>query len=238
MLQGVFHLHEQEARQVMTPIPAVVTVDVADDVETALRRCISSGHTRLVVHRGREPRTASGAPCTPTRWPASSCPRARDASIEALRQGRADRPGDQATRRPAGRPPARAARRWPSSSTSTAASRASSRSRTSSRRSSARSTTRPTRPAASPPPGQRRLVRARPRRHRRPARPRHRRCRSTPTPTTRSAASSSTSSGACPSAGTPSTPTATRSASSRCARTASRPCGSAIVAGRRHGPDS
>jgi CBS domain containing-hemolysin-like protein len=49
MLAGVFHLHEQEARQVMTPIPAVVTVDVSDDAETALRRCISSGHTRLVV---------------------------------------------------------------------------------------------------------------------------------------------------------------------------------------------
>ena len=49
MLAGVFQLHEQEARQVMTPIPAVVTVDVADDVETALRRCVSSGHTRLVV---------------------------------------------------------------------------------------------------------------------------------------------------------------------------------------------
>src|SRR5215212_2562061 len=27
MLSGVFHLHEQQARQVMTPIPAVVTVD-------------------------------------------------------------------------------------------------------------------------------------------------------------------------------------------------------------------
>jgi CBS domain containing-hemolysin-like protein len=49
MLTGVFHLHEQEARQVMTPIPAVVTVDSSEDVETALRRCISSGHTRLVV---------------------------------------------------------------------------------------------------------------------------------------------------------------------------------------------
>ena len=49
MLSGVFHLHEQEARQVMTPIPAVVTVDTAENVETALRRCISSGHTRLVV---------------------------------------------------------------------------------------------------------------------------------------------------------------------------------------------
>ena len=49
MLQGVFHLHEQEARQVMTPIPAVVTVDTSEDVETALRRGISSGHTRLLV---------------------------------------------------------------------------------------------------------------------------------------------------------------------------------------------
>jgi CBS domain containing-hemolysin-like protein len=49
MLQGVFHLHEQEARQVMRPIPAVVTVDISEDAETALRRCISSGHTRLLV---------------------------------------------------------------------------------------------------------------------------------------------------------------------------------------------
>jgi CBS domain containing-hemolysin-like protein len=49
MLQGVFHLHEQEARQVMTPIPAVVTVDTSEDVETALRRCVTTGHTRLVV---------------------------------------------------------------------------------------------------------------------------------------------------------------------------------------------
>ena len=30
MLAGVFHLHEQDARQVMTPIPAVVTVDVSE----------------------------------------------------------------------------------------------------------------------------------------------------------------------------------------------------------------
>jgi CBS domain containing-hemolysin-like protein len=49
MLSGVFHLHEQEARQVMTPIPAVVTVDVSEDAQTALRRCVDSGHTRLVV---------------------------------------------------------------------------------------------------------------------------------------------------------------------------------------------
>jgi CBS domain containing-hemolysin-like protein len=49
MLTGVFHLHEQQARQVMTPAPAVVTVDTSENVETALRRCVSSGHTRLVV---------------------------------------------------------------------------------------------------------------------------------------------------------------------------------------------
>jgi magnesium and cobalt exporter, CNNM family len=49
MLTGVFHLHEQQARQVMTPAPAVVIVDLSEDVETAMRRCISSGHTRLVV---------------------------------------------------------------------------------------------------------------------------------------------------------------------------------------------
>ena len=49
MLSGVFHLHEQEARQVMTPIPAVVTVDVSETAEAALRRCVDSGHTRLVV---------------------------------------------------------------------------------------------------------------------------------------------------------------------------------------------
>src|SRR5207248_7449146 len=52
MLTGVFHLHEQEARQVMTPIPAVVTVDISEDVETALTRCVQSGHTRLVVTEG------------------------------------------------------------------------------------------------------------------------------------------------------------------------------------------
>jgi CBS domain containing-hemolysin-like protein len=49
MLTGVFHLHDQQARQVMTPIPAVVTVDLSEDVGTALRRAISTGHTRLLV---------------------------------------------------------------------------------------------------------------------------------------------------------------------------------------------
>ena len=49
MLSGVFHLHEQQARQVMTPIPAVVTVDASETAEAALRRAVDSGHTRLVV---------------------------------------------------------------------------------------------------------------------------------------------------------------------------------------------
>jgi CBS domain containing-hemolysin-like protein len=49
MLTGVFHLHEQEARQVMTPIPAVVTVDLTETVGDALERCVSTGHSRLVV---------------------------------------------------------------------------------------------------------------------------------------------------------------------------------------------
>jgi CBS domain containing-hemolysin-like protein len=49
MLTGVFHLHEQQARQVMTPAPALVTVDVSEDVEVGLQRCVSSGHTRLIV---------------------------------------------------------------------------------------------------------------------------------------------------------------------------------------------
>ncbi len=49
MLTGVFHLHEQEARQVMTPIPAVVTVDESETVEAAVQRCVDTGHSRLVV---------------------------------------------------------------------------------------------------------------------------------------------------------------------------------------------
>jgi magnesium and cobalt exporter, CNNM family len=49
MLRGVFHLHEQEAREVMTPIPAVVTVDFSSAVAEALELCSSSGHNRLVV---------------------------------------------------------------------------------------------------------------------------------------------------------------------------------------------
>jgi CBS domain containing-hemolysin-like protein len=60
MLSGVFHLHEQEARQVMTPIPAVITVDISEDVETALQRCISTGHTRLPVTEDEDRDRVSG----------------------------------------------------------------------------------------------------------------------------------------------------------------------------------
>ena len=59
-LAGVFHLHEQEAREVMTPIPAVVTVDAAETVEAALRRCVTSGHTRLVVIEDDNPDRVKG----------------------------------------------------------------------------------------------------------------------------------------------------------------------------------
>jgi CBS domain containing-hemolysin-like protein len=60
MLRGVFHLHEQEARQVMTPIPAVVTVDVTEDVKAGLERCITTGHTRLVVTEDQNPDRVRG----------------------------------------------------------------------------------------------------------------------------------------------------------------------------------
>ncbi len=60
MLSGVFHFHEQQAREVMTPIPAVVTVDASEDVEAALRRCVSSGHTRLVVIEDDNPDRVRG----------------------------------------------------------------------------------------------------------------------------------------------------------------------------------
>jgi CBS domain containing-hemolysin-like protein len=60
MLSGVFHLHEQEARQVMTPIPAVVTVNVDETVENALRACVGSGHTRLLVIEDDNPDRVRG----------------------------------------------------------------------------------------------------------------------------------------------------------------------------------
>ncbi len=70
MLTGVFHLHEQEARQVMTPIPAVVTIDASQDVESALRACVSSGHTRLVVTEDDDRDRSAGWSTSPS-WSAS-----------------------------------------------------------------------------------------------------------------------------------------------------------------------
>ena len=60
MLGGVFHLHEQESREVMTPIPAVVTVNADETVSDALRRCVSSGHTRLVAVEDDNPDKVRG----------------------------------------------------------------------------------------------------------------------------------------------------------------------------------
>ena len=60
MLGGVFHLHEQEAREIMTPVPAVVTIDADETVEDALRRCVTSGHTRLVVIEDDNPDKVRG----------------------------------------------------------------------------------------------------------------------------------------------------------------------------------
>jgi CBS domain containing-hemolysin-like protein len=60
MLGGVFHLHEQQAREVMTPIPAVVTVNHDETVEEGLRRCVSSGHTRIVVVENDNPDKVRG----------------------------------------------------------------------------------------------------------------------------------------------------------------------------------
>jgi CBS domain containing-hemolysin-like protein len=59
-LAGVFHLHEQESREVMTPIPAVVTVNADETVEDALQRCVSSGHTRLIVIEDDNPDRVRG----------------------------------------------------------------------------------------------------------------------------------------------------------------------------------
>ena len=103
MLTGVFHLHEQQARQVMTPAPAVVTVDVSEDVETALRRCVSSGHTRLVA--GSVPSSAwrsSFRPSTP-RSSDRVAARHRRGHPASRDPGRGDRPRQRALSR-RGRP--------------------------------------------------------------------------------------------------------------------------------------
>jgi CBS domain containing-hemolysin-like protein len=60
MLGGVFHLHEQQAREVMTPIPAVITANASESVEEALQRCVSTGHTRLIVIEDDNPDRVRG----------------------------------------------------------------------------------------------------------------------------------------------------------------------------------
>src|SRR5262249_9042156 len=60
MLSGVFELHEQQARQVMTPVHRVVTVDASDDAKTASELCIQSGHTRLLVTEDSNPDRVKG----------------------------------------------------------------------------------------------------------------------------------------------------------------------------------
>ena len=60
MLRGVFHLHEQEAREVMTPIPAVVAVDASAKVSDALEMCWTSGHNRLLVVEDGNPDRVRG----------------------------------------------------------------------------------------------------------------------------------------------------------------------------------
>ena len=66
MLTGVFHLHEQEARQVMTPSPAVITVDISEDVETALKPASPRATPGSWSPKARTA-TACGGSCTPAR---------------------------------------------------------------------------------------------------------------------------------------------------------------------------
>ncbi len=234
MLSGVFHFHEQQVREVMTPIPAVVTVDASEDVESALRRCISSGHTRLVVIEDDNPdRVRGDRPHQQPRAPPHE--RRRRRLDRAGDPARAGVPRDETARRPAGRAPAAAqldGRRRRRVRAHGRDRHRRGRARGGRRRDRGRD--RPAR-RVDPPARRRRLVRARPRLARRSGGRPASSCRSTPTRSTRSAATSSPSSGACRSAATRSEPTATRSASSRSARTGSSPCGSAR---RRAAPSS
>src|SRR4051812_13464314 len=52
MLTGVFHLHEQQARQVMTPAPAGVTGDDSHTLELPLRPCVPPRPTRPLGTQG------------------------------------------------------------------------------------------------------------------------------------------------------------------------------------------
>ena len=143
MLSGVFHLHEQQARQVMTPIPAVVTVDASETRRGgaaargrlrphAARRDRGRQHRPHQGHRARELARAEGDDRGPGRVDREQ------------REGRADRARDEAARRPARRPSARARVDGRGRGRVRPHRRHRHRSRTSSRRSWARSPTRPT----------------------------------------------------------------------------------------------
>ena len=84
MLTGVFHLHEQQARQVMTPAPGR---DHGGHVaRTSRPRCAAA--SRPATRGSSSPRTrtatASRASCTPTSSRSCCWPTARSASIEGL----------------------------------------------------------------------------------------------------------------------------------------------------------
>jgi CBS domain containing-hemolysin-like protein len=144
MLTGVFHLHEQEARQVMTPIPAVVTVDISSSVSEALRQAVATGHSRLVVVQDDDEDQVRGIVHV-NQLIKVLMDTGGDASFESARLRSCPRPSRSTI---CLRTFNASARRWRSSWTSTVARPESSRSRTSSKRSWGRSRTRPIRPAA------------------------------------------------------------------------------------------
>ena len=201
MLGGVFHLHEQEAREVMTPIPAVVTVNARRDGRGG--RCAAAsppGHTRLVVVEDDNPDKVRGIVHNNSLvrlylnagGDASLEPAIRDVPVFPETKPLDDLLAElQRQRSSIG-----------SSPTSTGARSGSSPSRTSSRRSSARSRTRPTRApprcAGSPTATGTCAATSRSATSRTPGSS----CPSTPTPSTRSAATSSPSSAGCRSAAT------------------------------------
>lgn len=49
MLSGVFRLHEQQARSVMTPSPKITAVQTDTSLRDAAQQSIDAGHTRLIV---------------------------------------------------------------------------------------------------------------------------------------------------------------------------------------------
>ena len=232
MLTGVFHLHEQQARQVMTPAPAVVTVDTSEDVETALRRCVSSGHTRLVVTEDENRDRVKGivhsnqlAQLLLAEGPQATLDGlVREVPIVPETKPLDDLLADLQRQRSSlavvideyGRT-------------------AGHRHRRGHHRGGRRRDRRRDRPAGrrGPKTGQRRLVRARPRRDHRPDRLRARAAGGLRRLQLASAASSSASWGGCPSAATRSRTTAIRSAWSPFARTGSRPFASASGTVRR-----